>query len=191
MKSRFEEIIRSLSQNGITFDAGLNSEEISFAEKQYQVNFPPDLREFLMTALPVSKGFYNWRDYSLQNCEIIHDALGKPLESLYFDVEENAFWWNAWGKRPENLDDAKALAAKHLSKVPTLIPIYLHRYIPSVPNEPGNPIISMWQMVDSIYYGNDLIDYFEVEFLHKKLDIQYPPLRHIPFWSELIENANL
>jgi hypothetical protein len=38
-----------------------------------------------------------------------------------------------------------------------------HRYLPEKSHEPGNPVFSVYQ-ADVIYYGADLIDYFEREF---------------------------
>ncbi len=75
-----------------------------------------------------------------------------------------------------------------MDKVPKLIPIYSHRYIPSSLNEIGNPVYSVHQ-TDIIYYGKDLWDYFNIEFgnkMHK--DIAFNEIKtKIPFWSELCE----
>jgi hypothetical protein len=67
-----------------------------------------------------------------------------------------------------------------------LVPLISHRYIPSEPNEAGNPVFSVYQS-DVIYYGADLADYFEHE-----LDGWAPvttPIKHIRFWSDLVERA--
>ncbi len=65
-----------------------------------------------------------------------------------------------------------------MDKVPKLIPIYSHRYIPSSLNEIGNPVYSVHQ-TDIIYYGKDLWDYFNIAFNEIKTNIL--------FWSELCE----
>jgi hypothetical protein len=33
-----------------------------------------------------------------------------PVQGLLFDVEENGFWWNAWGASPERAQDRLAVA---------------------------------------------------------------------------------
>ena len=40
------------------------------------------MREFLMEALPVSNGFYNWRDFSEENINTIKSAIAAPIEAL-------------------------------------------------------------------------------------------------------------
>jgi hypothetical protein len=50
-----------------------------------------------------------------------------------------------------------------LSGVPALVPVYKHRYLPTMPSESGNPVLSVVQ-TDIIYYGNDLLDWFDYEF---------------------------
>jgi hypothetical protein len=72
---------------------------------------------------------------------------------------------------------------------PKLIPIYSHRYIPEKPNESGNPILSVYQ-TDIIYYGANLLEYFENEFRRKgtKLEID-SRIKEIEFWSEIINQS--
>lgn len=51
-----------LKTQGIEFDKGLTLNEIIRIEKIYKIKFPNSLRELLTIVLPISKGFYNWRD---------------------------------------------------------------------------------------------------------------------------------
>jgi hypothetical protein len=67
---------------------------------------------------------------------------------------------------------------------PKLVPLVSHRYLPSEPNEAGNPIFSIYQS-DVIYYGADLADYFEREFGNTRTPV-VGPARPIRFWSELV-----
>jgi hypothetical protein len=50
-----------------------------------------------------------------------------------------------------------------MKKVPKLIPIYGHRYVPTV-NGVDNPSIFSVYQTDVIYYGIDLENYFRIEF---------------------------
>lgn len=66
---------------------------------------------------------------------------------------------------------------------PQLIPIYSHRYISYIPDGENIPIFSIAQS-DIIYYGRNLIFYFEDEFdikEHGDNECQY-----IKFWSNLL-----
>ena len=74
---------------------------------------------------------------------------------------------------------------KEYKTKPKLIPIYSSRYIPESPKETGNPVFSVYQ-TDIIYYGFDLLSYFENEFKIKLPEkfgkITYPKL--IDFCSD-------
>ena len=67
-----------------------------------------------------------------------------------------------WGKEPENEIDIALIVRERLKSAPKLIPVYGHRYIPMIP-EDNPPIISIHD-IDIIYYGQNLEDYFKVEF---------------------------
>ena len=83
------------------------------------------------------------------------------------------------------VDWRKALTSREYKKYPKLIPVFLHRYIPSTPQETGNPVFSVYQM-DIIYYGTDLATYFRNAFkLKLPDDLEFPKeVKHIRFWSE-------
>jgi len=104
---------------------------------------------------------------------------------MLFDIENNAFWDENWGEKPEIFERQKEIATENFKKYPKLIPIYSNRYIPSKPHETGNPILSVHQM-DIIYYGFDLATYFRNEFhlrLPDNFEIPQSP-KYIEFWSE-------
>ncbi|MCR8843327.1 SMI1/KNR4 family protein [Paenibacillus sp. SC116] len=178
--------ISRLKGHGIKFEAGLTSEEIIRIEDIYKIIFPVDLREMLHNALPVGERFPNWRDFSEHNTNRILEMLNWPLEGMLFDVEHNEFWFDLWGSKPIEIEKAKELCIEEYKKVPKLIPIYSHRYISSHPNEEGNPIFSVYQ-TDIIYYGENLDEYFKVEFNDKEhKDINYSKIKKIEFWSDIV-----
>jgi hypothetical protein len=77
------------------------------------------------------------------------------------------------------------LCLRRATLYPAELRVLGHRYLPEQPHEPGNPVFSVYQ-ADVIYYGADLIDYFEREFAgwgHRPWPDQ---IRYIPFWSDLV-----
>jgi len=181
-----KELVQLLKSKNVLFEDGLINEEIVQIEKKFNLRFPPDLKLFLQTALPVSGSFINWRLglESKTEEEAIFSMINWPLEGMLFDMDHNNFWRKEWGSRPDNLEERKSTATYHYNTYPTLIPIYSHRFIPSEPCEEGNPVFSVYQ-TDIIYYGHDLPSYFANEF-HFTLSGQFEILkspRNIRFWS--------
>lgn len=184
-------IIKLLTEKGILFERGLNNDEVLKVESKFNVNFPPDLKFFLQTALPVSEGFVNWRVGLTSDEEAIKiiSRFDWPLEGMLFDLHWNGFWLKSWGDRPITLGEKEKIVKEKYLAFPKLIPIYAHRYIPSQPNEEGNPVFSVYQM-DIIYYGYDLSTYFSNEFyfeLSNDFELLDKPKREIEFWSKWVE----
>ena len=69
------EIIKLLKDKGIKFDAGLTQNELEKIYEIYKIKFPLSLKSFLTTALPVSDGFYDWRDFSSGNVTKIKNMM--------------------------------------------------------------------------------------------------------------------
>lgn len=183
-------LVALLREHGVLLANGLTDEEVARVERTFGFVFPPDLRALLQQALPISPDFPNWRDGSEAS---LRERLAWPAGSAGFDVEHNDFWIGEWGPRPENLDTAIGIAKREIAKAPTLIPIYSHRFIPEEPHLAGNPVFSVWQLTDTIYYGANLANYFENEFprhsRHGRPQFYVPAyerIRKIRFWSPLV-----
>lgn len=145
------------------------------------------MRELLQHALPSGDKSPNWRDFSESNVHSLRTRLRWPLDGMLFDVEHNSFWHPSWGSKPDNVAAAKEICIQECGSVPTLIPIYSHRYIPSTPMEAGNPVFSVYQ-TDIIYYGENLEEYLMVELGDKPYNaIEFDRIKRIPFWTELVE----
>ena len=69
------EIIKLLKDKGIKLDAGLTQNELEKIYEIYKIKFPLSLKSFLTTALPVSDGFYGWRDFSSGNVTKIKNMM--------------------------------------------------------------------------------------------------------------------
>ncbi len=79
---------------------GLKQREIIRIEATYGFQFPPDLRQLLEAALPLSPQFPDWRAGDTAN---LRARLAWPLDGMCFDIEHNVFWLDEWGPRPDDL----------------------------------------------------------------------------------------
>lgn len=180
----YEESIKLLKWQGVEFETGLTVEEIAKIEDIYKIKFPKSLKEFLMMALPISKGFFNWRNLDQDNVMFIKKIINRPTEDVD-ELAEEVYWCDDWGEEPENEIDIALIVRERLKSAPKLIPVYGHRYIPMIP-EDNPPIISIHD-IDIIYYGQNLEDYFKVEFGGKEQGkIEFKNINPIPFWSEIM-----
>lgn len=180
----YKESIELLKLHGVEFETGLTLQEITQIEDVYKIKFPNSLKEFLMMALPISTGFYNWRNLEQDNVMTIMKIINRPIKDVD-ELAEKVFWWDDWGEKPTDKMDIALIVRERLKSAPKLIPIYAHRYIPMI-QEDNPPVISIHD-IDIIYYGQNLEDYFKVEFgvkEHRMID--YKNINPIPFWSDIM-----
>ena len=163
----------------VQFAAGLTAAETRLVEERFGFRFPPDLRDFLQTALPSGPRFPNWRQ---PDAAEIEKWLDLPRQGILFDVEHNGFWMDEWGTRPGALSDALHIASEQVRSAPRLIPVYAHRMMPDEPHSPGNPVFSVHQ-TDIIHYGFDLADYLRQEFGLSGRASWPEQVRSIRFWD--------
>ncbi|WP_024294764.1 hypothetical protein [Lacrimispora indolis] len=181
----YEEIINIMKEKNVIFSSGINETDLSKIHQIYEIMLPKELIEFYSLALPISKGFYNWKDFSLSNIEHIKSALKRPENDLIELVDE-VYWCDDWGEEPLDENEKAEVINNFLKTAPKLIPIFTHRYLPSYPDNKSNPVFSI-HGTDVIYYGNDLLSYLQIEFgLKDYNDIDYSKIPHVPFWSDLI-----
>jgi len=121
---RFGLITPDTPVDRLDFAAGLTDAEVACVEDRFRFSFPPDLREFLQTALPQGPRFPDWR--SGDEAEL-RDWLDLPKQGILFDIEHNGFWLEEWGARPKTIDEATGVASELIADAPRLIPIYGHR----------------------------------------------------------------
>ena len=193
---------------GVVLDDGLSEAETQRIEATFGFRFPPDLRQVLQHVLPVSgpppreTALVSHDGQTWEQVDVIHSKitfpdwrngphdeleymLDRPADGICFDIEHNDFWMQEWGPRSPELADCLTLARAELAKVPTLIPVWAHRYIPSEPQCPGNPVFSVMQ-TDIIYYGSDLAWYFYNEFQVPLPEWSAEETRSIRFWDKLL-----
>ncbi|MCL2083610.1 MAG: hypothetical protein FWH04_10345 [Oscillospiraceae bacterium] len=187
----YKKIISSLKTKGVSFTQGMSLEEIGKIEGFYSITFPDELKHFYSIELPTSNGFYNWRDTSDSNVALIRGVINRPIEGLQEELKDNfqdndSFWCDKWGEKPNEIKKANEIMLKHYNNAPKLIPVCLHRYIPFVDGIKSTPVFSIMG-TDVIYYGENLISYLEMEFdLRKRSDLIQDNCKYIDFWSDLL-----
>ena len=175
----FLSVIEQMKQAGVHFSVGLTDEEISKIEEIYKISFPQSLRAFYSIALPVctdKRDFPKWNDFSQENIDFIREQMNLPYQWLKRDIE-NGFWLPMWGKR--SIDEL-------LKNAPKLIPIYAHRYMPSI-NISNPPVLSTVGR-DTIWYGFSLQDYLAREFCNERPLEEPFKVAYVPLWSDIIES---
>jgi len=183
---KYKNIVSRLKEKGIVFDHGMSSQEIVKVEKFYDIFFPIELKRLYSLGLPISDGFYNWRDISSKNTQFIKNVLNMPINGLQSDLKNENFWCDHWDPPPNDIEEAQRILLEHYCNAPKLIPIYSHRYMPFVPDKTNLPVFSIMQS-DIIYYGTDLISYLEIEFGFRQYsDIKHAHFQYIDFWSNLL-----
>ena len=186
VRSDVEEVVERLRMCGVALDPGLAGDEFDTVRKQFGFEFSPDHRSLLALALPIGQSWPDWRSGDHDD---LASRLAWPADGVVFDVLNNAFWPASWGRRPADDTTAEAITRVEMARVPTLIPIYSHRYLPAAPAPVGSPVFSVYQ-TDVIYYGDNLLDYVAHEF---HIPPPHPTGGNRPrvrFWSDLAESVD-
>ncbi|MFF2846809.1 hypothetical protein ACFVT5_10805 [Streptomyces sp. NPDC058001] len=168
---------------GTEIERGMSALELERVEERWEFRFAPEHRTLLGEGLPVGSAWPDWRDGDPEN---LAARLAWPVDGVLFDVEHARFWHPDWEPRPTDTRDALDMARGYLALVPTMVPVFSHRYLLADPERTGTPVLSMHQ-TDIIYYGTDLADYFRHEFGHPVPPPEDHPYPTIPFWSYFLD----
>jgi hypothetical protein len=131
------ESVERLRRAGVQMEPGLDGDEVAQIEEAFGFRFGSEHRAFLSTALPIGKSWMDWRNDTETS---LKERLDWPVDSVIFDVHNNDFWSASWGDRPEDSARAEERARGRLARVPKLVPIYSHRYLPADPAPLPNPV---------------------------------------------------
>lgn len=187
-------------KSAAVIDDGLSDDEFARIEETFGFQFADDHRAFLAAGLPVNSpagpgeigvaatSSQPWPDWRHHDHDELRRRLERPVDGVLFDVENNQFWAESWGKRPDRVDQATEIARRALTQAPAMIPIYGHRYLPAGAGTCGHPVLSMWQ-TDIIYYGLDIADYIDREFADADRSpdgAPWNPQATVKFWKDLI-----
>ena len=162
-------------------EPGLSDDEFARVEDMLGFEFADDHRAFLAAVLPVGPSWPNWRDEGRKS---LAKRLSLPGEGVLFAVEWSQFWHDGWGPRPAKAKDALRSAKYQLARVPQLIPVHSHRYLPAGRGSFGHPVLSVVQ-TDVSACGADLTDFLDREFgTGGRGDRNVTPT--VEFWSNLV-----
>jgi len=165
--------------------SGMSPEQLDAIETQLGFAMPSDFRLLLQSIQDSDGVFFEWTDFRLEK---YRSSIERIQSGIDFDIEHNAVWLARWGKRPEKLSEAQAVAREDFQKWPKLFPVSAHRYIAAEPCTSGNPVFSIWQ-TDIIYYGSNLADYLLCEFAGKRSPDVESFERRVPIWSDFAEQT--
>jgi hypothetical protein len=186
------EAARRLAHAGsCELEPGLSEAEFSRIETAFGFMFSADHRAFLSAGLPVASPPEDgatwdqpWPDWRHGDLHGLRDRLQWPVQGVLDSVEEG--WWEpAWGSRPHHASAAMSAARRELARVPTLVPLYAHRFLPAGQGSYGHPVLSVWG-TDIICYGHDLADYVDREFGTFDENAPWPSHASVPFWSDFL-----
>jgi len=170
-------------RGGVEFTDGLNDDRIAQIGDVFGAPVPHELALFLRAGVPMSAQWARWR-HSPQSVD--EEARAWIDDAFTFDIEHNKYWHPLLGERPGKLRDAIAQALAVVRAAPPLMPIYSHRFITTSPSEP-RAVLSVWQAVDSIIYGNDLAGYLANEFGVERPEWAADSVSTVPVWQDLFD----
>ncbi len=183
-----KEIIERMKKQCIKFEKGLSKDEILTAQKTFDIKFPTEIKVFLSYAMPVSEGFYNWRDFSQENVDRIKGFQKIIDDAFLFDFENNDLSKKFKDKfqRTKDETELRNKVMDYLHSSTKLVPFYKHRcFLNGMDNM---PIISFWQPTDSIFYGDNFEKYLKIEFLNENQVVGHIPeeFQKTGIWKDLI-----
>lgn len=155
---------------------GLSDDEVAHIESSFGFTFADDHRDFLTTGVPTGEGWPNWRIAG----RALDRQLRLPVDGILFAVEWQQFWDDGWGKRPARMKDALRSALYQLARVPRLVPVHSHHFLPAGRGASGHPVLSIFQ-ADIRVVAADLADYVA------RLSAPSEPATAVPtvgFWSD-------
>lgn len=157
-------LILQLKSTGVEFTAGLTEEQLMGLEQKLGGVISADLKTLLSVAVPASINnesgiFPTWGE---DPEAIIKESQSFIDDLLVFDIETNDFWHESFGSKPESMKMAKTQALEVIHSWPKLMPVFAHRFV--VVGIKNSPVFSYQGPSDTIYYGNDLVDYLHKEF---------------------------
>ena len=183
-------IIEQMKSPGVQFSKGLMDSEVRRIEELHEAQMPPDLQLFWQLALPIHDARPGHNDAVPRWRESPEGTARKSREwvrgAFEFDIRNNNYWFDEFGPKPSEVNSAVAQAVEVVDSWPRMFRVYSHRFMPSKPRETGNPVVSLYQAIDSVIYGADLAWYLYNEFRVDAPDWDVPHVRTNPHWSRAL-----
>jgi hypothetical protein len=143
-------------------DRGLTEGEVRDAEEIYEIGFSSEHRELLKTRLPIGPGWPDWRHGER---ETLRRWIRTPIDGILADVGDGDFWWRHWGERPIDSDEAVAVARERFDSLPQLIPLWSHKFVPSLRRDLIEyPVFSVGSGYDIQFFARSVKHFFNVAF---------------------------
>jgi hypothetical protein len=189
MDANFDEVwaasaVEQLGRKGIEFTNGLDDTQLAQIGDIFGVHVPDELALFLRAGVPTSPKWARWTDGAQA---VLNDTREWIDRAFAFDIEQGQYWHPLLGVRPPSLDDAVRQALAVVRAAPPLIPIYAHRFITTHEGPEPRAVLSVWQAVDSIFYGYDLAEYFAREFQIDRPEWAADEAAAVPVWEDLFD----
>lgn len=159
-------MINKLKKNGIKFDKGLTSREFISIERIYGFEFPGDIKRFFAVGLPISQGFYNWRDLSEENIQKIKGIQDKIVKNYILSFKRDCVLENYAQIFPNNKQEIelKKALCDFLLRSPKLIPIFNKDFCFADIND--MPILTYKNPTQISLTGINLEEWLKKKFLH-------------------------
>jgi hypothetical protein len=179
-------LLNELRKKGVEIASGLSSTDIEVIETRLGTTLPPELRVLLKCGVPVdhngnSEAFPQWHEDPIAELRDTKEFINRAFT---FDIANDNYWHPLLGEKPQSIEAAQKQALSAISKWPPLVRIYGHRFMPTEPHGPDNPVFSFVQAGDSVYYGANLQDYLLREFKISDKKIPYDKIKPVPYWSD-------
>jgi len=177
-------VVQQLSGQGVDFAHGLSEHDVESIGAVFGVPIPRELGLFLRAGVPKSPKWARWLD----GPDVVFDDARSWIHRAFtFDIQQGQYWHSLLGDKPADIDEAIAQALAVVDAAPPLIPIYAHRFLATEPLSGPRAVLSVWQPIDSIFYGNDLADYFAREFLITRPAWATDDPPSVPAWEDLFD----
>jgi hypothetical protein len=176
-------LMKKLEGRGVRIGDGLSESDISRVSEFLRAKPPTIWIRLFSEFCPLGDGWPDWHSMTVDEAESL---LRAPREMLELNILDGS-WFPSWGSRPEDPFEALTRANSELAKVPSLLPMHGHRYLPCDREDRTGPVLSVMG-VDTVFASADLVSWFDQEFSDDYFarSMQQPP---VPFWGELASDA--
>lgn len=168
---------RLAALGSVTIEPGFSYDDIAGVESEFGFEFVDDHRAFLAAGLPVGGQWPDWRGEGRRS---LAKRVQLPVDGIVFSVEWKQFWHDGWGRRPAKIKDALRSARYQMERVPHLIPVCGHHYLPSGRGSFGHPVLSVVQAEVTVRAA-DL-----AEFVDSTAGAAAGATPTVEFWSDLV-----
>ena len=165
---------------------GLSASDLQRIESELGFPLPADFAFLLQNIRDPDHVLFPWASFDKRKYD---DLIVWVREGIESSLEEDGFWQDRWGQRPDGLPQALDMFRRNFATWPRLLPLLGHRFLAAEPCKSNNPVFSIMG-TDVICYGANLAHYLMLEFVDRKPDAygrhtSDQAIRSIDVWSDL------